>query len=68
MINFYYPDQLGNFRFHSNDSVNSTEPPPPPSDSNQKRPISPRMEEFQQKLRGKTPIGKLGEQKIPMEL
>lgn len=51
---------LGNVRFHSNDENKS--PPPPASDSsNQNRPISPRMEEFQQKLRAKTPIGRLGE-------
>lgn len=46
-------------RSHSNES-SSNQPPNPPSDSNNKnRVISPRMEEFQKKLRGKTPIGKL---------
>lgn len=50
-------------RFHSNDDTNKSPPPPPPppTDSDAKnRPISPRMEEFQKKLREKTPIGKLG--------
>lgn len=52
---------IGNVRFHSNEDVNSKQPPPPPTDSESKnRPISPRMEEFQKKLRAKTPIGKLG--------
>ncbi|XP_055300956.1 succinate dehydrogenase assembly factor 4, mitochondrial [Sitodiplosis mosellana] len=60
---------LSNMRFHSNDSINSKTPPPPPSESDQKRPISPRMEEFQKKLREKTPIGKLdqGEGKHPYQ-
>lgn len=48
-------------RCHSKDSTNNhNEPPAPPTDSSAKnRPISPRMEEFQKKLREKTPIGKL---------
>lgn len=51
---------LGNVRFHSNDGNKSPSPPPPASESSDKnRPISPRMEEFQQKLRAKTPIGRL---------
>lgn len=55
----------GNIRFHSNDGVNSKIPPPPPLSSStssdaQNRPVSPRLEEFQKKLREKTPIGKLG--------
>lgn len=53
---------IGNVRFHSNDEINSKTPPPPPStdSANKNRPISPRMEEFQEKLRAKTPIGRLG--------
>lgn len=53
----------GNVRFHSHDGINS--PPPPPLSSStspdaHKRPVSPRLEEFQKKMREKTPIGKLG--------
>lgn len=46
-----------NIRLHSTDGK---EPPPPPTESKiGGRPISPRMEEFQKKLREKTPIGRL---------
>lgn len=58
---------IGN-RYHSNDSTN--EPPAPPTDAkNKNRPISPRMEDFQKKLREKTPIGKLdqGEGRHPYQ-
>lgn len=51
---------VGSVRFHSNDETTTSKPPAPPTESNVKnRPISPRMEEFQKKLREKTPIGKL---------
>lgn len=60
-MEFFFLHLLDNIRFHSHDSDNSKGPPPPPSDANQNRPISPRMEEFQKKLRAKTPIGKLGQ-------
>lgn len=55
----------GNVRFHSNDGINSKTPPPPPLSSStspdaKNRPVSPRVEEFQKKMREKTPIGKLG--------
>lgn len=43
-------------------ATNKSEPPAPPTSSNKtNRPISPRMEEFQKKLREKTPIGRLDE-------
>lgn len=46
-------------------SKRPTPPPPPPQSAStssdaHNRPISPRLEEFQKKLREKTPIGKLG--------
>lgn len=55
----------GNVRFHSNDGIKTPSPPPPPMSSStspdaKNRPVSPRLEEFQKKLREKTPIGKLG--------
>lgn len=52
---------VGCIRHHSGDQHAGDEPPAPPTEStsNKNRPISPRMEEFQKKLREKTPIGKL---------